>query len=84
MPITDSDIDAMKSRIIELETIVGDLGKELKKFPDSSKLGSAYEAAKDEITRLNLRIDKLEKPAAPVPEGGDPDVRSEKIDPWDW
>lgn len=62
MPITEADVDAMKLRIMDLEKLVGEIGNALKTNPDSAALAKRYEEAKDEITKLNLRIEHLEKP----------------------
>lgn len=77
MPITEADVDAMKARIMELEGTVATIGKLLKEHPDSAGLAKQYEDAKDQITKLNLRIEHLEKPKPRAKEENNADDDSE-------
>lgn len=62
MPVTDEEVSGMKIQIITLEKTVQEIGRKLSANPDNGALADALHEAKDLITKLNLRIEQLEKP----------------------
>jgi hypothetical protein len=76
------ELTAIQIRVMDLEKIVGDLGKQLRENPESMKIANELHSAKDEITKLNLRLEHFEKSRPQPRKEGDSNGTDDENDCW--